>query len=141
VKLLIVEDDCALNNGVVEVVLKKNNVRELLERLSSPAEARTKGVELRMDKTVPDIQAYFDLKWTLEALTNIVDNGVKYTPDGRTVTVTVQDYEMFARIDMADKGMGISEEGRAKIFARFYRSRSAQAEKGVGIGLYLGCRF
>lgn len=126
-----------LENGIVEVCPEKNSVRELLGRLSCPAEAKTKGVEFCIDDEIPDISACFDLKWTLEALSNIVDNGVKYTPEGGTVMVSVQDYEMFVRIDVTDTGIGISEEDSAKIFTRFYRSPAVRDEKGVGIGLYL----
>ena len=44
---------------------------------------------------------------------------------------------MFARIDITDTGIGISEEEYAKIFSRFYRAQNAQDKEGVGIGLYL----
>ncbi len=44
---------------------------------------------------------------------------------------------MFARIDIADTGIGMSEEETAKIFTRFYRSPEVRDERGVGIGLYL----
>ena len=83
------------------------------------------------------MNACFDLKWTLEALSNILDNAVKYTPAGGTVSVNAQEYEMFVRIDVADSGIGMSEEETAKVFARFYRSPRVSQEKGVGIGLYL----
>ena len=79
----------------------------------------------------------FDRKWTAEALGNLVDNAVKYTPPGGRIRVSAKAYEMFVCIEVADDGMGIKEEETAKIFQRFYRSRQAAEEKGVGIGLYL----
>lgn len=126
-----------LENGIVEVQPEKNRVRELMGHLECPAQAQTKGVDFCIDRDVPDLYAYFDPKWTLEALLNIVDNGVKYTPKGGSVTVSVQDYEMFVRIDIDDTGIGISEEDSARIFGRFYRAPAVREEKGVGIGLYL----
>ena len=83
-----------------------------------------------------DISAAFDMKWTTEALANIVDNAIKYTEHG-TIRISAVSYEMFARIDISDTGTGISESEQAKIFARFYRSNSVQKQEGVGIGLYL----
>ena len=83
-----------------------------------------------------DISAAFDMKWTAEALANIVDNATKYTEHG-TITISAVSYEMFARIDISDTGTGIPESEQAKIFARFYRSNSVQKQEGVGIGLYL----
>lgn len=83
-----------------------------------------------------DAFAVFDFKWTAEALANIVDNAIKYTEHG-TITISAVSYEMFARIDISDTGLGIPETEQAKIFARFYRSNSVQQQEGVGIGLYL----
>ena len=88
-------------------------------------------------REVPDISACFDLKWTIEAISNIVDNAVKYTSEQGKIVVSVKEYEMFVRIDIEDNGIGISEEETAKIFLRFYRSQRVSDEKGVGIGLYL----
>lgn len=83
----------------------------------------------------------FDPKWTEEALCNLLDNAVKYTPCGGSVTVEVREYEMFSAIQVTDTGPGIPEEEQAKIFGRFYRSPSAWQAEGVGIGLYLTRRI
>ena len=79
----------------------------------------------------------FDRKWTQEALANIVDNAIKYTAKGGKVSITSKEYELFARIDVSDTGIGIAEVEQAQIFGRFYRSQDAADEKGAGIGLYL----
>lgn len=126
-----------LENKILSVIPKKNRIRDLFQRLSPPAEALEKGVEFGVIGEVPDICACFDQKWTLEALSNLVDNAVKYTPPGGSVTLSVQEYEMFVRIDVTDTGIGIPEEDTSRIFARFYRAASVQDEKGVGLGLYL----
>ena len=81
--------------------------------------------------------AVFDPKWTEEALCNLLDNAVKYTPSGGTVTVEVKNYELFSAIRVTDTGPGISEAEQAKIFGRFYRASGAWQTEGVGIGLYL----
>lgn len=125
-----------LESGIIAVAPKPDDVGRLLERLDCGRAAREKGVTLHVD-TPPALTAYFDLKWTLEAVENIVDNAVKYTPPGGLVTVSTREYEMFACIDVADNGIGMTEEETAKIFTRFYRSPRVYEEKGVGIGLYL----
>lgn len=68
---------------------------------------------------------------------NLLDNAVKYTPFGGTVTVEMKNYELFSAIRVADTGPGISEEDQAQIFGRFYRAPGAWQAEGVGIGLYL----
>lgn len=125
-----------LENGIVAVTPKKNSIRQLIEGIDYTTAAEQKGITLRYDN-IPDLTAEFDLKWTREAVSNIIDNAVKYTPRGGTVTVSASEYESFVKLDIADTGIGMTEEETAKIFTRFYRSSAVRDEKGVGIGLYL----
>ena len=62
---------------------------------------------------------------------------MKYAPPHTGITVTVQSYELFCRIDVADLGPGIAPEEQNRIFQRFYRAPAAAETEGVGIGLYL----
>lgn len=78
-----------------------------------------------------------DRKWTSEALFNILDNAIKYTPEGGSVHVAVQDWEMYLKIDICDTGKGISEDHQGTIFKRFYREEEVHDTPGIGIGLYL----
>ena len=78
-----------------------------------------------------------DSKWTSEALFNLLDNAVKYTPAGGKITVSVIPWEMYVEIKVADTGKGISESNQAAIFRRFYREEEVHEQQGVGIGLYL----
>lgn len=125
-----------LENGIVEVSPAENTMNDLLRSVDFADRANENGVLLEITEA-PDIIAVFDIKWTSEALANIIDNAIKYTPAGGRVTVSATEYEMFARVDVADTGIGISEEETAKIFTRFYRSPEVHDERGVGIGLYL----
>lgn len=96
--------------------------------------AAEKGLELRVEPT--DAEAVFDPRWTAEAVCNLIDNAVKYTPSGR-VTVSARAYELFARIDVADTGPGVEEAELEKLFQRFYRGEASSGAEGVGVGLYL----
>ena len=97
--------------------------------------AAEKGITLTVRQT--EGSAVFDPKWTEEAVCNLLDNAVKYTPAGGAVTVEVKNYELFSAIRVSDTGPGISEGEQAKIFRRFYRASGAYQAEGVGIGLYL----
>lgn len=125
-----------LENGIINVAPKENSISKLIAGLDHDADADAKGICLCIEP-VTECMAVFDMKWTLEAVSNIVDNAIKYTPSGGSVTIRSQAYEMFACIRIADTGIGMSEEEIAKIFARFYRSSEVSDERGVGIGLYL----
>ena len=84
-----------------------------------------------------DTEAVYDLKWTAEALANILDNAIKYSPVSSTVLVEMKKFQLYTCISVKDQGMGIRESEKAQIFGRFYRSMDVQQEDGIGIGLYL----
>lgn len=68
---------------------------------------------------------------------NLLENAVKYTDESGIVTISIQKYELFARMDIEDNGMGIPQHEISDIFKRFYRGADAKQTQGVGIGLYL----
>lgn len=78
-----------------------------------------------------------DVKWTAEALGNILDNAVKYTPEDGNIHVSVRPWQFYTRIDISDTGMGIAAEHYHDVFRRFYRAQEAASMEGVGLGLYL----
>lgn len=125
-----------LESGIITAVPNKNSIKELFKGIEYSEAAREKGVSLIFDE-IPDLTAVFDPKWTSEAISNIIDNAIKYTPAGGLVTVSAVEYEMFVKINISDTGIGITEEETAKIFTRFYRSPRVCDNQGVGIGLYL----
>ena len=84
-----------------------------------------------------DIQLYHNRKWTAEVFVNLLENAVKYTREGGTVSIGVKTYEIYTEIQIADNGRGIRQEELTDIFKRFYRSREAEDIEGSGIGLYL----
>lgn len=126
-----------LEAGIISVVPTREKVQTILDHLYKQVSlnAIEKNIVLNFENT--EIRAMFDLKWTTEAIYNLVDNAIKYTPSHGSVSIKVAEYEMFIRIDISDTGIGIREEEAAKIFTRFYRSYSVSHMEGVGIGLYL----
>ena len=84
------------------------------------------------------LTVFCDLRWTAEALCNLLDNAVKYSPSGTSVTVSARAYESFVQIDVRDEGQGVPEDELSNIWKRFTRGKDAvDAADGVGIGLYL----
>ena len=84
-----------------------------------------------------DTLCYADKKWSAEALANLLENAIKYSPAGSSITVMPIIYESFLCIRVKDNGIGIPEEELGLVFERFYRSKEARKEPGFGIGLYL----
>lgn len=100
------------------------------------AKADSKNIQLSADCD-PAITVQHDPKWTAEALGNILDNAVKYTPAGGSISVSVRPWQFYTRIDITDIGIGIPEEHYNDVFKRFYRAQEVAAQEGVGLGLYL----
>lgn len=120
-----------LETGILTFHPVKGPLEPMLEEavLQLRPKAAEKGVSLTLVPTQDE--AKFDPKWTAEALCNLLDNGVKYTPPGGAVTVKVTSYEIFCRIDVTDTGIGLAEEEQAKVFQRFYRAAQAGTWKGL----------
>ncbi|WP_282923703.1 sensor histidine kinase [Mediterraneibacter massiliensis] len=126
-----------MESGIIAVHPKAVSTKQLLELIwrEFAAKAREKNIGLKICDT--DLHVVCDLKWTAEALGNIVDNAIKYTPNNGMVQIKVEQYSFFVRIDVTDNGIGIEKEEIPKIFGRFYRSLSVAEQPGVGIGLFL----
>ena len=126
-----------LESGVLALHPAPGELAPMVERAAAQyaPKAAAKGLSLTVGPIAGS--AVFDPKWTEEALCNLLDNAVKYTPAGGAVTVSVQVYELFAAVRVRDTGPGIPEDEQAKIFGRFYRAPAAYQAEGVGIGLYL----
>ena len=129
-----------LETDVLVVTPKLQPLSPLLERAVSQVKAAAgqKGIALQLHlQQQAEMKALYDLRWTAEALGNLLDNAVKYTPPGGCIQVSATQYELFCRIDVHDNGIGIAEEEQAQIFGRFYRGRQVREQEGLGIGLYL----
>ena len=127
-----------LETGVISLEKKRQPLYDTLA-------AALGGILLNAEKKQINVQVdcperlivSHDRKWTGEAMFNILDNAVKYTPEGGQIRVSVESWEMYVKIDIADTGIGISEQHQGAIFKRFYREDIVHDVDGIGIGLYL----
>ena len=109
-------------------------IEESLHLLRPAAEKR--GQTLNAD-VAPRLIADCDPGKMRQIVTNLVDNALKYTPDGGEITVRLADQGETVLLTVADNGVGIPEEDQAHIFDRFYRVDKARsrATGGTGLGL------
>ena len=109
-------------------------VEDILKRLYHLAEQRK--VVLLYEQVRPVQIEADEIKLSL-AISNIVENGIKYTPRGGTVKVVVDSDHQFLFITIQDTGIGIPEEEQDKIFNRFYRVDKTRDRETGGTGLGL----
>ncbi len=109
-------------------------VRDACELYQPSAEG--KGVTI-IPKISGSLPVYGDLHGLRRLVVNLLDNAVKYTPAGGTVTVSVQEHQGQVLISVDDTGVGISEDDLPHIFSRFYRCDRSRSQAGIGLGLSL----
>ena len=126
-----------LESGIIQLVSVQKNLAPMVEAAISQVrpKAAEKEMEISFDKR--ECTAKYDPKWTQEAVFNLLDNAVKYSPEGSKIEVSLKEFELFSCIAISDQGRGIPEEEQPLIFGRFYRGSEVRQENGVGIGLYL----
>lgn len=126
-----------LEGGIIHIQAQRQLIGPVLEMVKRQFEPRAGEKEIGLSLHAGQETAWFDEKWTVEAISNIVDNAVKYTPSGGKVEISVEALTSLLRVDIRDTGRGIPEEEQARIFSRFYRAGESARMPGVGIGLYI----
>lgn len=135
-----------METGMIEVKKELADISETMvsavSRVYLKAQEKQIAIELETEDQSEDIERIFmphDVRWTCEAFINILENAVKYSPEGTAIKIRIQKLTSFIKIEIEDEGIGIPKEEYHKVFKRFYRSQSqsVQQEDGSGIGLYL----
>ena len=89
----------------------------------------------------PPCPLHVNCAWTAsacsQALANLLDNAIKYTPENGSVTITVREEPKQALVVFRDTGIGISEDEQKKIWTRLYRGDKSRSQQGLGLGLSL----
>jgi signal transduction histidine kinase len=112
-------------------------IRHQTSSLSVQGTARGVTVDVNVPENLPALFGDKDLLGV--AVNNLINNAIKYTPKGGSVLVRAQESEGGLLLDVEDTGIGITEEARARVFQRFYRSdqEEVQSQTGSGLGLFL----
>lgn len=121
---------------------EKEDITELIDAsiFDFTGEASAKEIELIFltpEKKLPLIRA--DKEKIRVVFQNILENAIKYSNNHGKIFITLKEKNNFVEISVKDTGIGISEEGKKKIFEKFYRDPEAQQKEvvGSGIGLFI----
>lgn len=122
---------------IISIHPEMTSVEEIINTACQMVELAALKKKIDIVKEVTEVPCYADKKWTIEAIGNVLDNAVKYSPKDSQIKLNVIPYESFICIQIMDQGIGIREEEQGMVFERFYRSKDVSSEPGFGIGLYL----
>ncbi|MBO4451894.1 MAG: response regulator [Bacteroidaceae bacterium] len=135
-----------IETGNIKLYVENGNLSQLVEsrcRESFTPLAQSKNIQISIEKPLEDINGYFDIDKIDKILFNLVSNAIKYSPEGKNVTIRLakilqaaNKHEM-ATIAVADQGIGIAASETGKVFKRFYTHKGTSGVESNGIGLSL----
>ncbi|RMF17539.1 MAG: sensor histidine kinase [Alphaproteobacteria bacterium] len=133
-------DLAVIEAGAMELNLERFDIPRLLEAVRHMAQETARKADIRLVVSAPkDIgEIEGDRRRLLQAIYNLVANGIKFTPPGGTVTIFAEAKDKdHVILGVSDTGVGIDEAERAHVFDKFYRGHPRGRGKGKGVGLGL----
>ena len=126
------------DDGKDQLAFQEVNLGKLIQDLGTDAEilCREKGLGFQLGE-VHDLIVKGDEAMLRQLFFNLLDNAIKYTPSGGTVSISFRTEGQMAVVAITDTGIGIAPEDIPFIFERFYRVDKARSRAGGGIGLGL----
>lgn len=127
-----------LESGLIHLNMQKQSLNETVLKAVKDIypKAKLEDVEIKYQEE-GRMEICHDRNWTAEAVFNLLDNAVKYSPKGGKVVLTIRKLGMFVEVSVEDENGAIPREEQNKIFSRFYRGKNSRNREGVGVGLYL----
>lgn len=136
-----------LESGMIELKFTEarlmDTVAAAVSRIYPVALAKNISVSVDAAEELSGVVIRQDPKWLSEALLNVLENAVKYSPENTEIQIRISELVTFLRVEIEDEGIGIPKNERHRIFQRFYRGgeASVQEQPGSGVGLYLTRRI
>ncbi len=133
-----------VESNEIKLNRKSKDINKILEqcvkKLEFQARAKNISIELELDPLFP-IQV--DAALLIQVFTNIIDNAIKYSPEGSKIKIASKEIGEFVEVLVEDSGPGLSAEEKDQLFTKFFRGNNSLDEynKGSGLGLYLSKYF
>ena len=127
-----------LEVGAIQLSPASENIRQTIsDAIESVLSAASKKNISIVVSIFDDMALYHDKRWTREAIANVLENAIKYSPPDRELEIAVETMPLYTKIVVTDHGIGIEKSDWNLIFKRFYRGANAKDNEGAGLGLYL----
>lgn len=111
----------------------ENILEEAIKNVGILCELKSTKINVTGDKNV---KINCDLKWQVEAITNILKNGIEHSKENSQIDINVEENKLYSKIEIKDYGVGIAKEDLPHIFERFYKGKNSSSDS-IGIGLAL----
>ena len=129
-------DVAEAETGAVRLDITDVSIPELIRNITDLYEFVAEEKHITIHTELPeDLMIEADRNRIQQVIANLVDNAIKYSGDGREVTITARENDRSAVIAVRDRGIGISPNEIDKIWDRLYRGDRSRSERGLGLGL------
>lgn len=127
-----------LENRIIQIKPDQTDISATILQSILQVKKAADAKNISIDFTSADgLETPHDANWLGEAVFNILENSVKYSPLDSVIRISAAQNEMYTRISITDSGIGIHEGEEPLIFQRFYRGKETLGQPGFGLGLYL----
>ncbi|HIR31043.1 MAG TPA: sensor histidine kinase KdpD, partial [Candidatus Faecousia faecavium] len=130
-----------IENGTLPLRRDAEMIGDIFHEALSHVDRRAAEHEIRVELEDDMLMANMDARLIVQVIINIVNNAVKYTPEGSDICLSAKKENSMVRIEIADNGPGISDEAKQRLFDMFYTvntgSAGADSRRGLGLGLSL----
>ena len=126
-----------LESDIISLQKHQANLKDIVEDALREFKVILSEKDISINLKDEDLIFNLDERWLKEAIHNLVDNAIKYSPKGSTINISVYKSYLNYNLDIENECKEISEEILPKIFERFYRGKNSVSKDGLGLGLFI----
>ena len=126
-----------LESDIISLQKHQANLKDIVEDALREFKVILSEKDISINLKDEDLIFNLDERWLKEAIHNLVDNAIKYSPKGSTINISVYKSYLNYNLDIENECKDLSEETLPKIFERFYRGKNSVSKDGLGLGLYI----
>ncbi|WP_062552014.1 sensor histidine kinase [Peptoniphilus phoceensis] len=126
-----------LESDIISLQKNQANLKDLVEDVLGEFKVILDEKNISINLKDEDLIFDLDERWLKEAIHNLVDNAIKYSPNGSTINILVYKSYLNYNLDIENQCIDLSEETLPKIFERFYRGKNSISKDGLGLGLFI----
>lgn len=126
-----------LESDIISLQKNQANLKDIVEDVLREFKVILDEKNISINLIDEDLIFDLDERWLKEAIHNLVDNAIKYSPNGSTINISVYKSYLNYNLDIENQCNDLSEETLPKIFERFYRGKNSVSKDGLGLGLFI----
>ena len=126
-----------LESDIISLQKHQANLKDIVEDALREFKVILSEKDISINLKDEDLIFNLDERWLKEAIHNLVDNAIKYSPKGSTINISVYKSYLNYNLDIENVCKDLSEETLPKIFERFYRGKNSVSKDGLGLGLFI----